>query len=219
MAAPTHRAGGSVEDYCRACKTDRMHTVVVADAEGHAGPGGVRLLPQRAQLPRRPPGRTGIEGRKLGGRHHVTGARAGEARGAERAGTAGARQRAGADWPAGISGGDRHGYRDAAAPDHPRGSRHHRGHAGREVARRHARAAPREPVAAGEELADRDLLPQGRDAAEPAAHAGAAGQRGGAARRISRSSCRATSAAATGRSPASTSCSPTTKISSRARGS
>jgi hypothetical protein len=29
-----YRAGESVEDYCRACKTDRMHTVIAADAEG-----------------------------------------------------------------------------------------------------------------------------------------------------------------------------------------
>ena len=28
----TYRAGDSVEDYCRACKTDRMHTVIVTDA-------------------------------------------------------------------------------------------------------------------------------------------------------------------------------------------
>jgi hypothetical protein len=28
------RAGDSVEDYCRACKTDRMHTVVAADSDG-----------------------------------------------------------------------------------------------------------------------------------------------------------------------------------------
>lgn len=28
------RAGESLEDYCRACKTDRMHTVMVADASG-----------------------------------------------------------------------------------------------------------------------------------------------------------------------------------------
>jgi hypothetical protein len=28
------RAGESIEDYCRACKTDRLHTVMVADAEG-----------------------------------------------------------------------------------------------------------------------------------------------------------------------------------------
>jgi hypothetical protein len=30
------RAGSSIEDYCRACKVDRMHTVIAADAEGHA---------------------------------------------------------------------------------------------------------------------------------------------------------------------------------------
>jgi hypothetical protein len=36
MSPPTFRAGGSVEDFCRACKTDRMHTVVAVDADGHA---------------------------------------------------------------------------------------------------------------------------------------------------------------------------------------
>jgi hypothetical protein len=36
MVSPTraYRAGESLEDFCRACKTDRMHTVVVADADG-----------------------------------------------------------------------------------------------------------------------------------------------------------------------------------------
>ncbi|HZP47468.1 MAG TPA: hypothetical protein VFB07_02955 [Vicinamibacterales bacterium] len=29
-----YRAGDSLEDYCRACKTDRMHTVIAADADG-----------------------------------------------------------------------------------------------------------------------------------------------------------------------------------------
>ena len=29
-----YRAGESIEDYCRACKTDRMHTVVVVDGDG-----------------------------------------------------------------------------------------------------------------------------------------------------------------------------------------
>src|SRR5262245_54916254 len=28
-----YRAGESIEDYCRACKTDRMHTIVVTDAD------------------------------------------------------------------------------------------------------------------------------------------------------------------------------------------
>ncbi len=30
----TYRAGQSIEDYCRACKTDRIHTVIAADAAG-----------------------------------------------------------------------------------------------------------------------------------------------------------------------------------------
>ena len=34
MVAKTHRAGDAVEDVCRVCKTDRMHTVIAADAEG-----------------------------------------------------------------------------------------------------------------------------------------------------------------------------------------
>jgi hypothetical protein len=29
------RAGESIEDYCRACKTDRTHTVIVVDGAGH----------------------------------------------------------------------------------------------------------------------------------------------------------------------------------------
>ena len=34
MAERRYRAGDSVEDICRACKMDRMHTVVVVDADG-----------------------------------------------------------------------------------------------------------------------------------------------------------------------------------------
>ena len=30
----TYRAGSAIEDYCRACKADRMHTVMAADADG-----------------------------------------------------------------------------------------------------------------------------------------------------------------------------------------
>jgi hypothetical protein len=30
----TYRAGDSIEDFCRACKTDRMHTVVASDQTG-----------------------------------------------------------------------------------------------------------------------------------------------------------------------------------------
>src|SRR5215472_9193920 len=32
--ARAYRAGETLEDLCRACKADRLHTVVVADAEG-----------------------------------------------------------------------------------------------------------------------------------------------------------------------------------------
>lgn len=35
MSARTYHAGDSLEDYCRACHTDRMHVVVAADPEGH----------------------------------------------------------------------------------------------------------------------------------------------------------------------------------------
>ena len=36
MASPSrrYRAGESLEDYCRACKSDRLHTVIAADADG-----------------------------------------------------------------------------------------------------------------------------------------------------------------------------------------
>jgi hypothetical protein len=33
-SSKTYRAGESIEDFCRVCKTDRMHTVVAVDAEG-----------------------------------------------------------------------------------------------------------------------------------------------------------------------------------------
>lgn len=29
-----YRAGGSIEDFCRACKTDRMHTIIAVDGDG-----------------------------------------------------------------------------------------------------------------------------------------------------------------------------------------
>jgi hypothetical protein len=35
MTTRVFRAGDSVEDFCRACKTDRMHTVIAADGSGH----------------------------------------------------------------------------------------------------------------------------------------------------------------------------------------
>src|SRR5215203_2601963 len=34
MVTRTYRAGDSVEDFCRSCKTDRMHTVIAADGNG-----------------------------------------------------------------------------------------------------------------------------------------------------------------------------------------
>ena len=36
VTGQTHRAGGSIEDYCRACKTDRIHTIVAVDDAGRA---------------------------------------------------------------------------------------------------------------------------------------------------------------------------------------
>ena len=34
MSPRSYRAGESLEDFCRVCKTDRMHTVIAADPEG-----------------------------------------------------------------------------------------------------------------------------------------------------------------------------------------
>ena len=34
-ASRVYRAGQSIEDYCRSCKTDRIHTVVAADQSGY----------------------------------------------------------------------------------------------------------------------------------------------------------------------------------------
>ena len=66
-----YRAGDSVEDVCRACKLDRMHTVIAADAEGrplrvtcgycgseHQYRGGPRTLASAQPLapPRQPSG-------------------------------------------------------------------------------------------------------------------------------------------------------------------
>jgi hypothetical protein len=56
-----YRAGESLEDFCRACKTDRLHTIIAVDAEGgplrvacgycrsdHNFRGGPRIEPSRA---------------------------------------------------------------------------------------------------------------------------------------------------------------------------
>jgi hypothetical protein len=66
----TYRAGSAIEDYCRACKTDRMHTVVAADADGrpirvdcgychseHNYRGGARLRPSGVGEAERPAAR------------------------------------------------------------------------------------------------------------------------------------------------------------------
>src|SRR4051812_47824940 len=57
-----YRAGGSIEDYCRACKTDRNHTVIAASGgqpvrvacdycrSEHNYRGGPRLAPSGAPL-------------------------------------------------------------------------------------------------------------------------------------------------------------------------
>src|SRR5262245_34403912 len=69
MVERQYRAGDSLEDFCRVCKTDRMHTVIAADAAGvphrvvcgycqseHNYRGGPRVgeAPERT-APQRPP--------------------------------------------------------------------------------------------------------------------------------------------------------------------
>ena len=181
--ARTYRAGDSVEDFCRACKMDRMHTVIASDSEGrplrvvcgycdseHNFRGGPRIgtddrsepasAPAAARAPR--PARDGTRQRRPA-----------------------TRQRTGKGWPSDDTaiGPRRNRHRDAAAPHHPRGERRHTRGSGREMARRNTGAAAFEHAAAGEDLADRDLLPQGRDAAQPPPHARAAAQRRRAAGR------------------------------------
>jgi hypothetical protein len=64
MSARAYHAGDSLEDYCRACHTDRMHVVVAADGEGrpirvvcgfcrseHNYRGGPRIAPGGAVAP------------------------------------------------------------------------------------------------------------------------------------------------------------------------
>ena len=67
MEPRRYRAGDSIEDFCRACKTDRMHTVVAADSDGrpirvdcgychseHNYRGGGRIGSQGANTPGAP---------------------------------------------------------------------------------------------------------------------------------------------------------------------
>jgi hypothetical protein len=64
----TYRAGGAIEDYCRACKIDRVHTVIVVDGDGrpvrvacdfcrseHNYRGGPRVDPPGRPPPAAPP--------------------------------------------------------------------------------------------------------------------------------------------------------------------
>ena len=68
----SYRAGGSVEDYCRACKTDRMHTIIVVDDQSqplrvacgycdseHNYRGGPRIDASGASGPSAPKSRSG----------------------------------------------------------------------------------------------------------------------------------------------------------------
>jgi hypothetical protein len=64
---PAYRAGDSIEDFCRACKVDRMHTVIAADPDGrplrvvcgycrseHNFRGGPRLAAPASSAPTAP---------------------------------------------------------------------------------------------------------------------------------------------------------------------
>ena len=126
----TYRAGGSVEDHCRACKTDRFHTVIVVDAAGqplrvacdycrseHNYRGGARITDGSAR------GRPG-----------------GSSRPSIRSRTVSPGQRPGEDCAPHVFHLRR--SRAAAAAHHPRGSRPDAGGARGQVARRHAGAAP-----------------------------------------------------------------------------
>ena len=79
MSTPrSHRAGESLEDYCRACKSDRLHTIVVVDADSqplrvvcgychseHNYRGGGRVGPPGTSTP---PTATGSSARASSGR-------------------------------------------------------------------------------------------------------------------------------------------------------
>jgi hypothetical protein len=68
MSAGAYRAGQSIEDFCRACKTDRSHTIIVVDSAGrpirvacdycesqHNYRGGPRIEPHSTAPPLVPP--------------------------------------------------------------------------------------------------------------------------------------------------------------------
>jgi hypothetical protein len=77
--AKTYRAGSSVEDYCRACKADRMHAVIAVDAGGqpirvacgfcrseHNYRGGPRTVVAEPSRPASPPLRSSAPSRSSG---------------------------------------------------------------------------------------------------------------------------------------------------------
>jgi len=83
MEPRRYRAGESIEDFCRACKTDRMHTVVAADGDGrpirvdcgychseHNYRGGARIGatggPERPALHRDTDARRNMDSRSAG---------------------------------------------------------------------------------------------------------------------------------------------------------
>jgi hypothetical protein len=65
MTTRVYRAGQSVEDYCRACHVDRIHTVVVVDGDGH--PLRVTCDFCRSEHNFRGGGRTAVPGAPAGG--------------------------------------------------------------------------------------------------------------------------------------------------------
>ena len=179
MTAPRqYRAGQSVEDHCRQCHEDRTHTVIVVDA--HAQPlrvacdfcrsehnyrGGPRSAPVRRQIRRSAQTRPAVTAR----RHRCQPVRS-SAKENDR------------HPPMSHTPADNDLER-TDSPHHPRGNRAHAGGAGGEVARRGTGAAARQTRRAGEELADRVVLQQGRDVEESPPHARTAGERLGPAGR------------------------------------
>ena len=135
----TYRAGESLEDYCRACKTDRMHTVIAADPRRppirvvcgfcrseHNYRGGPRIETvglASAACSRRPAPRSAARRVRPRDPFPIVSDRE--------------RSRTTHDAPmqTGRS-------RAAAAADHSRRGGNDAGRAGREMARRHAGAAP-----------------------------------------------------------------------------
>ena len=170
-----YRAGQTVEDLCRACKVDRQHTVIVVESDGR---------PLRVQCDY-----CGSQHQFRGG--PSTGAGDSEAAGsAVRGSTHAAGVRSRDTFPLVAPGECAEPPLTVEVPMH-----------GpvelelliRRIIREESGLTPVAPAdkwrggtlaaeagnggPAGEELADRDLLPQGRDAPQSLAHAGAAGER------------------------------------------